>query len=416
MLQGTVSFNQTSTTLPLPVVISGSTAGAGNVVAPLSLTVSGQIDGSGSVTVPSGSVLTLNGGQIDSGQLINSGSGTVAADTSPYVAAGAKFVNNASLSFAAGSSLSGQCAILPTDTSSGVPAGEFDSSGSVTTNGSPSPVQIGYPGNECLVTQDSGSLNVASGELDIGGQDFNFDGGSTVTGTSSVKLVLQGTVSFNATSTSLALPVVVQGNTVGTGNAVASTSLTLSGELGGSGTVTVPSGSSLTLDGGQVSSGELVNDSSGTVVADTSPFVAAGAKLVNNGTLSFAIGSSISGQCAIPPTDTTLGTPAGEFDSTGQITTNGKSASGTSPVQIGYPGNACLVTHDSGSLNVASGELDLGGQDFNFDTGATVTGASPSDLVLDGPSASTRQVRPCRCRLSCRAAQPVRGMSWHPHR
>ena len=388
VLGATISFNQTSTTLPLPVALEGGTAGSGNAVASASLTLSGELGGSGTVTVPSGSSLTLNSGQIDSGELVNDGSGTVSANTGPYVASGAKLVNNGSLSFAVGSSIYGGCAIPPTDTSSGTPAGEFDNTGGLTTNGKSSsgssPVEIGYPYNNCLVTQDSGSLNVQSGELDLAGQDFNFDTGSTVTGATSSDLVLEGTVSFNAASTSLPLATIVNGTTAGGGNVVASTSLTLPGDLDGSGTVTVPSGSSLTLNGGEVDSGELVNDGSGTVNADTSQYVASGAKLVNNGSLSFAVGSLLYGGCAVPPTDTSPGTPAGELDSTGSITTNGTSSSGSSPVEIGYPYNNCLVTQDSGSLNVASGELDLAGQDFNFDTDATVSGASSAKLVLEG--------------------------------
>ena len=127
------------------------------------------------------------------------------------------------------------------------------SSGSITTTGTTktgsSPVVIGA-NNDCLVTHDTGSLDVTTGELKLGGQDFNFDTGSTVTG-GGAKLVLESTVSFNAATTTLPLPVVVTGATDGAGNVVASNSLKVAGALNGTGSVTVPSGASLTLEGGE---------------------------------------------------------------------------------------------------------------------------------------------------------------------
>ena len=380
VLQGTVGFNASSTSLPEPVVLTGSTVGSGNVTAS-SLTFAGTWNDSGSLTVPSGGSLVLQGGQVDAGSLVNNGSGSVPANASPYVGAGAKLVNGGSLSFVVGTYLYGGCGQPATATTSAIPNGEFDSTGSITTNGvsgtGSSPVQIGY---SCLDTEDSGSLNVASGELDIGGANFNFNTGSTVTGAASSKLVLQGTVGFNASSTSLPEPVVLTGSTVGSGNVTAS-SLTFAGTWNDSGSLTVPSGGSLVLQGGQVDAGSLVNNGSGSVPANASPYVGAGAKLVNGGSLSFVVGTYLYGGCGQPATATTSAIPNGEFDSTGSITTNGVSGTGSSPVQIGY---SCLDTEDSGSLNVASGELDIGGANFNFNTGSTVTGAASSKLVLQG--------------------------------
>ncbi len=384
VLQGTVGFNASSTSLPEPVVLNGQTVGAGNVTAP-SLTFAGVWNDSGSLTVPSGGSLVLQGGQVEAGSLVNNGSGSVPANASPWVGGGAKLVNGGSLSFAVGSYLTGACGQAATATTSAIPNGEFDNTGSVTTNGvsgtGSSPVQIGYPYN-CLDTEDSGSLNVASGELDIGGANFNFNTGSTVTGAASSKLVLQGTVGFNASSTSLPEPVVLNGQTVGAGN-VTAPSLTFAGVWNDSGSLTVPSGGSLVLQGGQVEAGSLVNNGSGSVPANASPWVGGGAKLVNGGSLSFAVGSYLTGACGQAATATTSAIPNGEFDNTGSVTTNGVSGTGSSPVQIGYPYN-CLDTEDSGSLNVASGELDIGGANFNFNTGSTVTGAASSKLVLQG--------------------------------
>ena len=351
-----------------------------------SLNLAGSLYGLGSITVPSGGSLILASGRVESGSLINDGTGTVAANDQPSVGAGAKFINDGTLSFAVGSSLNGGCEKAATDTEPAIPAGEFDNTGSVTTNGTSgtggSAVTIGL-NNYCLVTHDSGSLDVASGELKLGGGDFNFDTGSTVKGAASSQLVLEGTVSFNASSTSLPTPMVITGSTVGTGDVIASTSLKLAGQLSGSGSVTVPPAGSLVLEGGSVNSGQLVNEGTGSEVVNAPTYINPEAKFVNTGSLSFAAGSSLYGGCGHEATATEPAVPNGEFDSTGSITTTGTTKTGSSPVNIG-PSSNCLVTHDTGSLDVVSGELKLGGSNFNLDAGATLTGGAGSQLNFQG--------------------------------
>jgi RHS repeat-associated protein len=387
-LEATVSFNAATTSLPLPVVVAGQTSGAGNVVASNSLKLNGTLNGTGNVTVSAAATMTLEGGQIGAGQLINEGTATVPSNAQPYVGQEAKLINKGSLSFAVGSSLYGGCGHEATATEPAVSNGEFVNSGAITTNGTSktggSPVTIGYPYNYCLVTHDTGSLDLASGELKLGGSGFNFDTGSTVTGVSTSELVLEATVNFNAASTTLPVPVVLTGQTSGAGNILANDSLKLSGALNGTGTTTVPFGATLTIEGGQVDAGELLNEGTASVIANAQPYVGQEAKLVNKGSLSFAVGSSLYGGCGHAATATEPEVRNGEFVSSGSLTTNGSSETGSSPVTIGYPYNYCLVTHDSGSLNVASGQLKLGGSDFNFDTGSTVTGAATSQLVLEG--------------------------------
>ena len=112
---------------------------------------------------------------------------------------------------------------------------------------------------------------------------------------------------------------------------------------------------------------------SGSVPADSAVYVYPSAKLVNAGSLAFADGSYLGGVCV-------SGTPIAEFDNTGSITANGTSSNGVTVANAGYP---CLDTEDSGSLNVASGLLAISGRNFNFNTGATVTGGSDSQLVLN---------------------------------
>ena len=388
LLEATVAFNAATTTLPLPVIVTGQTTGAGSVIASNSLKLNGALDGTGHVTVPSAATLTLEGGQIDAGQLTNEGTGTVPANVQPYIGQEAKLLNKGTLSFAVGSALYGGCGREANATEPAIANGEFVNSGAITTNGTSktgsSPVTIGYPYNYCLLTNDTGSIDVASGQLKLGGSGFNFDTGSTVTGASSSQLELEATIDFNATSTTLPIPVVLTGNTSGAGNIVATDSLKMTGALDGTGTMTVPSGATLTMEGGQIDAGTLLNEGTGTVVANTQPYIGQESKLINKGTLSFAVGSALYGGCGREANATEPAIANGEFINTGAITTNGSSETGSSPVTIGYPYNYCLITHDSGSLNVASGQLKLGGSDFNFDTGSSVTGATTSQLDLEG--------------------------------
>ncbi len=387
ILEDVVAFNA-ATTLPLPVVVTGETTGTGDIDASTSLKLNGTLDGTGTLTVPTAGTLTVEGGQVNAGELVNEGTATIPANDYAYVAPTAKLVNRGSLSMAVGSSLYGGCGHGATATEPEVPNGEFVTSGSITTNGTTktgsSPVSIGYPYNYCLVTHDSGSLNVESGELRLGGQTFNFDTGSSVTGAITSQLVLEDVVAFNATNTTLPIPVVVTGETSGGGDIDATDSLKLSGALDSTGTTTVPGGGTLTLESGQVGAGELVNEGTATVPANDEPYVAQDAKLVNRASLGFAVGSGLYGGCGHEATPTEPAVANGEFVNTGALTTNGKTETGSSPVTIGYPYNYCLVTQDTGSLDVASGELKLGGSSYNFNTGSTVTGATTSQLVLEG--------------------------------
>ncbi len=386
-LESTTNFNASSTTLPAPVLVTGGVGGAGNVTAD-KLKLDGDLDGTGTWTVPASGTLTIENGQVDGGELVNEGTATLPLNEAGYVGREAKFLNKGALNMEAGSFLYGGCGHEATATEPEVANGEFLNGGSITANGTTktgsSPVSIGEPYNYCLITHDTGSLKAASGELKLGGQTFNFDTGSTVSGGTGEKLVLEDVVAFNAANTTLPLPVVVGGETTGAGDVAATTSLKLNGTLNGTGAWTVPSTATLTLEGGQVDGGsELVNEGMATIPANESGYVGQASKFTNKGALSMAVGSYLYGGCGREATATEPAIANGEFVSSGSIVTNGTTKTGSTPVTIGYPYNYCLVTHDSGSLNVESGELKLGGQTFNFDTGSTVTGAKTSQLVLE---------------------------------
>ena len=138
------------------------------------------------------------------------------------------------------------------------------------------------------------------------------------------------------------------------------TTLNLNGAINGAGTVVIPSGATLTSQGGEVGVTELINNGGAPIAAERSLNVRQSSKLVNKGTLTVNAGANINGGCGHEATVTEPAIPSGEATSSGKITTNGKTETGSSAVTIG-PSGSCLVTHDTGPLNVASGELKLEG-------------------------------------------------------
>jgi hypothetical protein len=334
-----------------------------------SLTVTNELDLSGATTF---SGIDLDGpGVFDN---VAAGTASVGAYSQIDLGQGTKLANAGAMAFAIGSSLQGSCDGVAT------PASEFDNTGSITMNGaSGSPVVLGEYESECLITQDSGSLNVAAGEADLYGSDFNVNTGATFTGTSTSLLNIGSTVAFNAATTVLPDPVEITGELVGPGNVTASGGFTLAGMMDGTGTVTVPGAGTLTLTfGPEIASGVLANAGTATVEDGTEVYLGASARLTNSGSLTLGSNASVDGACAQPATDTEPELPSGELDNTGTINTDAISGR---PVAFGYNGS-CLVTQDSGVLDVATGEADLYGNNFIIEPTATVTGSATSTLVF----------------------------------
>ncbi len=395
--------------LSLPkTVISGTYEGPGNLTPSPSLKVQdGRLAGSGVVTIASGKTLVLEYAALESGELVNEGAATIAGGYDyplNNVAAGAKFVNTGSLTLAAGSYFSGGCEKPAREEPAepAVPAGEFVDSGSIKSEGSFE--HPDYFGESCLVTHDTGSLDVVGGQLTLGGT-FGLESGSSVTGASTAELVFDGNVTSTLASVgsvgsvyiggtfksehALPLPkTVISGTYEGPGNLTAAPSLKVQGgRLAGSGVVTVGVGKTLLLEYAALESGELLNEGAATIAGGYDyPLnnVAAGAKFVNTGSLTLAAGSYFSGGCEKPAREEPAepAVPAGEFVDSGSIKSEG------SFEHPDYFGESCLVTHDTGSLDVAGGQLTLGGT-FGLETGSSVTGAAAAELVFSGDVTST---------------------------
>ncbi len=362
------------------------------------LSASGDLAGTGVTTIsPSGS-LDLFSLNVDGGTLVNEGSGTAEASSGMYVAAGATFTNQGSLTLDSSSYVYGGCAIAATPTSSAVPAGVMNSTGSITSTATSGfPASIGYPyNNYCLVFNDSGPITIASNELDLGGAT-SLNSGASITGPSSTTLGVEyGSVTLNS-GASISGPGTIDGNgtlvlntnltalavhvsTVsGPGNLTVTSDLDVS-NLEGPGTVTATSAATFESSSLNVDGGTLVNEGSGTAEANSGMYVAAGATFTNQGSLTLDSSSYVYGGCAIAATPTSSAVPAGVMNSTGSITSTATSGF---PASIGYPyNNYCLVFNDSGPITIASNELDLGGA-TSLNSGASITGPSSTTLGVE---------------------------------
>ncbi len=367
-----------------PLTVDGTLNVAASLTVPGTLTLNGNL--SGTVTVPAGGSLELVAGELVSGSLVNDGTATMPGSLN--VMAGASLVNNGSLTMASQTVLDGECALAATPASPALPNGQFTDPGKVIIDAtSGSPVVIGNilatlpapPGTfGCLDTDDTGILDLAAGQLQIAGGNFNFDTGSTVTGAPTSLLIFEDDVSLNAQTTTIPVPLKIQDHTVGQGNLVVSDSLDMSGYPSGTGTITVSAGATMTVGtAGIVFSGSLVNDGTATIGIGAFLRVKPGASFVNNGSLLMLPGSDVDGDC---PSDST---PDPLFTSPGPITTGSTNPglNDVTPVEIG---SGCMTTVESGQLDVVTGETDIEGSLFTFASGATVTGAASAKLVFLG--------------------------------
>jgi RHS repeat-associated protein len=354
------------------------------------MSVTGQFDGPGTVTVASGATFEVSNLSVDGGTLVNKGTATAEPSADLYLAPGAAFLNQGSLTLDSASVIYGGCA------TSGAAAGTMTSTGSITSAATSGfPASIGYPNNYydyCLDFNDSGSITVASNELDLGGIT-NLNSGATISGSSSTTLGIDygtttvnpgasisgpGTINGNGTlvlNTSLSAPSVHVNTVSGPGDLTVTTDLDVSA-LDGPGTVTVASGATFEVSNLSVDGGTLVNKGTATAEPSADLYLAPGAAFLNQGSLTLDSASVIYGGCA------TSGAAAGTMTSTGSITS---AATSGFPASIGYPNNYydyCLDFNDSGSITVASNELDLGGI-TNLNSGATISGSSSTTLGID---------------------------------
>src|SRR5664280_3355623 len=211
-----------------------------------------------------------------------------------------------------------------------------------------------------LVVNNTGSIQLASGILDVASATLNLDTGS-VSGTGT--LDVQGTLVVTANQT-LGVPLVFSGMVNGTGALTITGSLTTNGgNFEGPGTVTVASGATWGIEANTttVSGGTLINDGTATIDATAGLYLGSGTTVTNGGTMTMLAGSQIYGY----NTNTTFvntGTLVSSPGSTGTATLTGGS----------------LAFNNTGSIQLASGILDVSSAVLNLDTGS-VTGTGTLD-------------------------------------
>ena len=383
-VSGTLNLSSTSqgSTSTGQLNLTGTMAVAGTLNVSGELSTSGTLDGSGTTTVESGATFEVTSElEIEGGSLVNDGTATAEAESDLYVAAGATFSNKGALTLDSSSIIYGGCA------SAQSAAGTMSSSGtidSVATSGFPSSIGLN---NECLVFNDTGTIDIASNELELGGTT-TLESGASVTGPSSTTLdIYNGTVTLDS-GASISGPATIDGNgslvldtnlsvpnmhvedVTGPGSLTVTSDLDVS-ELDGPGTTTVESGATFEVTSElEIEGGSLVNDGTATAEAESDLYVAAGATFSNKGALTLDSSSIIYGGCA------SAQSAAGTMSSSGTI--DSVATSGF-PSSIGL-NNECLVFNDTGTIDIASNELELGGT-TTLESGASVTG--PSSTTLD---------------------------------
>lgn len=394
-VQGTLSTTPSLSLPELTLADGGIITGSGNVTVTTALGGSGSFTGTGVVTVAPGATMTSTDLTFSAGSLVNDGTTSIPGSGSLFIGSGVTFANNATVSLGAGSNLDGGCAIPATPTSPAVPAAAFENLGTVTGAGTTAkPAALGY-NDACIAVSNTGTINVTSGLLDLGGQNFVLASGSDLTGATTAALDISGELDVDAGATlagpqtitiegtlslrqALSMPTVhLAGGTVqGAGNLTITKAVDGSGKFAGPGTVTVTGGATLTSTALEVAAGTLINHGTASVPASDDLTVNSGATFTSTAALNLGQNSRLDEGCAEPATPTSPAVPAGELDNSGTITA---AASAAFPARIGS--GDCGVVMNNGIMNVTSGTLSLSAADVKLNAGSQITGASSA--VLD---------------------------------
>jgi Fibronectin type III domain len=416
---GTINATSGMLTLygPVSQTSTGSFTGAGTIVVQSTYTpvgtgvnltdatVNGSITGPGTVTIPTGATVTMaNGSSLSTIHLVNKGNLTLGPGPANVTFDGATTLeNDATVTLDDGT-------YIDWDGTSGKLVNA--TSGTIDYPGGSEGATIYLPfDNHGAVTVGAGALFVDSGNTEEGsdtgsysasaGGKIDFEAGERALGST---FSFQGPGQFEVSGGVVEVPGAAS---------ISNLAVTGSGVLAGPGSVTVPSGGSLTL-GSNASLAEdltLVNDGTGALQSGSSTNVQGGSTLENAGTLQLADGSNLSYEYS-PDAGVLLNEAGGTityaggtegasidvlFDNYGTVAANVGTRGGTLHI---YAGNTTSAT-DTGKYSATSGgtiELDGGervlGSTFSFEgpgqlriAGGTVAvpgTASISNLALAG--------------------------------
>ena len=211
-------------------------------------------------------------------------------------------------------------------------------------------------GSGYLIANNTGSIKLTSGTLDIYSTTLNLNGGS-ITGSGTLKN--EGTLGINSAQ-SIASPVVDAGTVTGTSPLTLTGFFTTSGDtLNGPGTVTVTAGATWEDTSSMyVSGGTFFNAGTATIDATATLSIYSGATVTNSGTITMEFSSEIDGS----------NSPNAVFNNTGTLVVNPGSTSTATLRGYGY-----LVVNNTGSLQLTSGTLNISSGILNLN-GGSVTG------------------------------------------
>ena len=191
---GTLGINSTQT-IAGPLVVSGVVTGNSPLTVSGSLTTSGaNFEGPGSVTVATGATWGASASSsttVSGGTLINAGSATLNTSASLSIGTGITVTNTGSFTMRGSSSIYG----------SNSPNAIFNNTGTLVVNPGSAGTATLY-GYGYLTVNNTGSLQLTSGTLDVSSATLNLNGGSV---TGSGTLDNQGTLGINSTQSIAAL-------------------------------------------------------------------------------------------------------------------------------------------------------------------------------------------------------------------
>lgn len=395
------------------VEVSGAVSGTGNLTATASLTTSRRatLDGPGSVMIPAAATAVISDLTVSGGALDSHGSTALTSQAYLTIAPGAIVDNHGTMTVADGVQIEGDC-VNPNQSSLQLAPGTLNNSGTLTidaTNDAPAavglPNESGSTYQQCLVLDDTGTVAVAAGTVDLAGHPATFESGSTFTTDPPSTLDVEGrAIVDDGATTSLPGSITVQGD-LRLEQALSLPDLTLDGgtldgsgdlsvtdtfdssygsytspTLATTGTTTLAGSATSTLGYLELADGTLVNDG-GTTDDSQEVVVDPGAEFDNDGTLNLAGYSSISGGC---PT-TGDNTPAGTFTNSGAIDV---AATANNSVFIGGQESGdvtddCLTFTDDAATTVSSGTLVLAG-DTTVGPAATIGGDPNAAVQTEG--------------------------------
>ena len=226
--EGTLGINSAQS-IASPVVDAGTVTGTSPLTLTGSLTTSGaNFNGPGTVTVAKGANWeNSSSSSVGGGALVNRGAATVDATTTMSIYSGATLTNIGTLTMNAAARITG----------SNNQNAVFNNTGTLVVAPGLTGTASLYGGY--LVVNNTGSIKLTSGTLDIYSTTLNLNGGS-ITGSGTLKN--EGTLGINSAQ-SIASPVVDAGTVTGTSPLTLTGFFTTSGDtLNGPGTVTVAAG------------------------------------------------------------------------------------------------------------------------------------------------------------------------------